>query len=44
VVAVLRNETMIASPSPDFRFEAGDVVVVVGTREGIEGVAKILGG
>jgi TrkA domain protein len=43
-VAVLRNDRMIASPSPDFRFEAGDVVVVVGTREGIEGVAKILGG
>ncbi len=44
VVAVLRNDRMIASPSPDFRFESGDVVVVVGTREGIEGVAKILGG
>jgi TrkA domain protein len=44
VVAVLRNDTMIASPNPDFRFEAGDVVVVVGTRDGIEGVTKILGG
>jgi TrkA domain protein len=44
VVAVLRNDTMIASPSPEFRFEPGDVVVVVGTGEGIQGVAKILGG
>ena len=43
VVAVLRNDRMIASPNPDFRFESGDVVVVVGTREGIEGVEQILG-
>jgi TrkA domain protein len=43
VVAVLRNDRMMASPNPDFRFECGDVVVVVGTGEGIEGVARILG-
>jgi TrkA domain protein len=43
VVAVLRNDRMIASPGPDFRFESGDVVVVVGTDEGIDGVERILG-
>jgi TrkA domain protein len=43
VVAVLRNDRMIASPGPDFRFESGDIVVVVGTPQGIEGVERILG-
>jgi TrkA domain protein len=44
VVAVLRGDRMIASPGPDFRFEPGDQVVVVGTREGIQAVARILEG
>jgi TrkA domain protein len=44
IVAVLRGREVIASPGPDFRFQAGDGVVVVGTREGIEGVAQILSG
>jgi len=42
IVAVLREREVIASPSPSFRFEAGDVVVVVGTREGLDGVTAIL--
>jgi TrkA domain protein len=44
IVAVLRGGEVIASPGPDFRFEPGDGVVVVGTRDGVEGVAQILGG
>jgi TrkA domain protein len=44
VVAVLRGDRVIPSPGPDFSFEPNDVVVVVGTREGIEAVARILGG
>ncbi len=44
MVAVLRGQRMIASPGPDFKFEPDDVVVVVGTREGIEAVARILEG
>jgi TrkA domain protein len=44
IVAVLRDSQVIASPGPDFRFEPGDSVVVVGTREGIEGVEQILAG
>jgi TrkA domain protein len=41
IVAVLREREVIASPDPSFRFEAGDVVVVVGTREGLDGVTAI---
>src|SRR5262245_33463371 len=42
IVAVLRGSQAIPSPAPDFRFEAGDIVVVVGTPEGVEQVADIL--
>ncbi|WP_433389072.1 cation:proton antiporter regulatory subunit [Micromonospora sp. KLBMP9576] len=42
IVAVLRNSEVIASPDPSFRFSAGDVVVVVGTRKGLDGVTAIL--
>jgi TrkA domain protein len=44
IVAVLRQDNVFASPQPDFRFQAGDVVIVVGTKEGIEGVERILAG
>ena len=42
IVAVLRDREVIASPGPTFVFEAGDVVVVVGTRKGLDGVTHIL--
>jgi TrkA domain protein len=42
IVAVLRDGGVIASPGPDFGFDAGDVVVVVGTRTGLEAVSGIL--
>lgn len=42
IVAVLREGGVIASPGPDFVFAAGDVVVVVGTRAGLEAVTGIL--
>ena len=42
IVAVVRDATVHASPRPDYRFRAGDVVVVVGTREGADGVAELL--
>jgi TrkA domain protein len=41
IVAVVRGGQVIASPRPDFWFNAGDVVVVVGTAEGTEAVATI---
>jgi TrkA domain protein len=42
IVAVVRDREVIASPRPDFRFAAGDVVVVIGTDEGTAAVAAIL--
>lgn len=42
IVAVLRQGEVIVSPDPAFRFDAGDVVVVVGTRKGLDGVTAIL--
>jgi TrkA domain protein len=42
IVAVLRDAQVIASPGPEFVFQAGDVVVVVGTRQGLDGVSRIL--
>jgi TrkA domain protein len=42
VVAVIRDTSHFPSPGPDFEFESGDVVVVVGTTEGIEAVKSIL--
>lgn len=42
IVAVLREGGVIASPGPDFVFAAGDVVVVVGTRTGLDAVTGIL--
>ncbi len=42
IVAVVRNGEVIASPRPDFVFEADDVVVVVGTDEATAAVARIL--
>jgi TrkA domain protein len=42
IVAVVRDREVIASPRPDFRFESGDRVVVVGTAEGTSAVASIL--
>ena len=41
IVAVVRDGTVHASPTPGFRFEPGDVVVVVGTAEGTAAVADI---
>jgi TrkA domain protein len=42
IVAVVRDREVFASPRPDFRFQAGDVVVAVGTAEGTAAVANIV--
>jgi len=44
IVAVLRDRQVIASPGPPFVFEANDVVVAVGTREGLNALTAILAG
>ncbi|WP_169813068.1 cation:proton antiporter regulatory subunit [Nocardia jejuensis] len=42
IVAIMRAGQAIPSPGPDFILIAGDVVVVVGTEEGLAAAAAIL--
>jgi TrkA domain protein len=42
IVAVFRGDEVTPSPTPDFRFRAGDKVVVVGTEEGVRAASQIL--
>ncbi|MGQ0617182.1 MAG: cation:proton antiporter regulatory subunit [Acidimicrobiia bacterium] len=43
IVAMVRGRTTIPAPGPDTRFEAGDVVVAVGTPEGLAALQALLG-
>jgi TrkA domain protein len=43
VVALVRGQDVLASPGPDTPLEAGDVLVVIGTEDGIAGVRRIVG-
>jgi TrkA domain protein len=42
VVAVMRAGQVHASPTPDFTLTAGDLMVTVGTSEGLDNAVKIL--
>ena len=42
VVAVIRGNETIPAPGPEFGFEAGDVVVAVGTAEGLVQLRALL--
>ncbi|WP_167461224.1 cation:proton antiporter regulatory subunit [Nocardia brasiliensis] len=42
IVAVMRAGQMQPSPGPDFTFAAGDLLIVVGTDEGLDAAADIL--
>jgi TrkA domain protein len=42
VVAVMRAGQVHPSPTPDFNLTAGDVLVAVGTSDGLESAVKIL--
>jgi len=44
IIAVSRNGEIMPMPGTDFRFRAGDTVVVVGTRNGVETAAELLAG
>ncbi|MDQ7794679.1 MAG: cation:proton antiporter regulatory subunit [bacterium] len=35
VIAALREEECLPNPGPDYRIQAGDILVVAGTREGV---------
>ncbi|MEU8617370.1 TrkA C-terminal domain-containing protein [Streptomyces sp. NPDC048623] len=43
IVAVLRQTEARPSPAPDFRLAGGDTLIVIGTREGVDAAAAILG-
>ena len=42
IVAVLREDSAFPSPGPDFRLEAGDTALVVGTPDGVEALVELL--
>jgi len=42
IVAILRNKDVLPSPGPAEMLRAGDVLVVIGTEEGITGVEQIV--
>jgi len=44
IVAVLRGEEIVASPSPDFVFRAGGVMVAVGHEDGLAKLRDLLAG
>jgi TrkA domain protein len=44
IVAIVRGEDVIASPTPSEIIKAGDVLVVIGTRDSIERVRQIIQG
>ena len=42
VVAIVRGDGVLASPGPDEPLRAGDVLIVIGTADGIGGVRAII--
>jgi TrkA domain protein len=44
IVAIVRGDGVIASPSPSEVLHAGDVLVTIGTKDGIAGVSRIIAG
>lgn len=42
IVAVMRDDTSIPAPGPEFAFEGGDVVVAVGTTENLAQLRELL--
>jgi TrkA domain protein len=43
IVAIVRGDSTIPAPGPDQQFEAGDVVVAVGTADGLAQLRNLLG-
>ncbi|MCC6375684.1 MAG: cation:proton antiporter regulatory subunit [Microbacteriaceae bacterium] len=42
IVAVVRDKKSIPSPKPDFPLEAGDTLIAVGTREGLDSLNSLI--
>jgi TrkA domain protein len=43
-VAVIRNDTSIPGPGPEFEFDDGDVVLLMGTDEAVSAAGHLLTG
>jgi TrkA domain protein len=43
IVAVIRDESTLAAPGPEFAFEGGDVTVAMGTTDGLAALRSALG-
>ncbi|CNV42166.1 TrkA domain-containing protein [Mycobacterium tuberculosis] len=41
-MAIVRDEDVLASPGPTDVLRAGDVLIVIGTEDGIAGVEQIV--
>jgi TrkA domain protein len=44
IVAIVRDDGVLPSPSPADVFDAGDSLIVVGTREGLDKLVRIING
>ena len=42
IVAIARGTEIIASPTPDVLLERGDIIVAVGTRQGLDKLRKLI--
>jgi len=42
IVAIMRHNETFPSPTPDFRLEAGDTAVVIGTPGGLRSASAVL--
>jgi TrkA domain protein len=42
IVALIRNAEVIPSPTPQTDLQAGDTIIAVGTRPGLDALAKLL--
>jgi TrkA domain protein len=42
IVAIARNKNVIPSPTPDEILRAGDVIIAVGTREGLDAAGRLI--
>ena len=43
IVAILRGDGAIPAPAPDAGLQPGDILVVVGTAQGVKELAELLG-
>lgn len=42
IVAIVRDKNVIPSPTPDVTIEAGDALIAVGTRPGLDSLADLI--